>query len=159
MHDTTNITSNKKKKTTFIPNIAIDQIDISRFNPRKHRDENHIENLAQSIQEHDFDATFALKCHQEQGKYLVVAGGNRLEACRKLQRPSVPIFLYEGYSEGELRKMGYSDNEKSEKQKKLHFIDKWLDYNRKKQEGWKQSEIAEHLGIGEAIVSYRIQLA
>ena len=159
MDNKTNITSNLKKTTTFIPNIAIDQIDISRFNPRKHRDEKHVETLAESIQEHDFDATFALKCHQEEGKYLVVAGGNRLEACKKLQRASVPIFLYKGYSEGELRKMGYTDNEKSEKQKKLHFIDKWLDYNSKKQKGWKQSQIAQYLGIGEAIVSYRIQLA
>lgn len=64
----TNISSNKQKTTTFLPNIAVDQIDISRFNPRNrdHQDNKHIDSLIESIETHGFDSTFALKCHLEQ---------------------------------------------------------------------------------------------
>jgi len=69
------------------------------------------------------------------------------------------VFLYEGYSDGELWKMAYTDNEQSGTQKQLSIVDVWLDYKAKKEQGRKQQEIAQSLGVSEAIVSYRIQLA
>ncbi len=111
------------------------------------------------IDSNGFDRTYALKCYEEEKRFKVFAGSNRLRACKKLGLDSIPIFLYEGFTPSEIWMMAYQDQDQNSVTKPLSMIDVWLDYKAKKEQGRKQKDIAQSLGIGEAIVSYRLQLA
>lgn len=146
------------KNITLLENVPIEKIKISPANPRKTISAKHVDALAQSIEKNGFDGTLAIKCHQANDFYLVFAGSNRLKACEKIGIKSMPVFLYQGYSDEELWRMAYEDNEQADVQAQFNIVDVWMDYKAKSEAGWTQQKIADVLGVSRPTVVYRIQL-
>jgi site-specific DNA-methyltransferase (adenine-specific) len=147
------------KQTTLLPEVPLSAISISKFNPRRTWDEKHVASIAQYIERNGYDGTQAIKCHLENGIYMVFAGSNRLKAMQKLERETIPVFLYTGYTDEEIWRMAYEDNEQADAQAQFSIVDIWMDYKAKSEAGWTQQKIADVLGIGRTTVTYRIQLA
>ena len=150
---------NGEANTQFLPAVPIGQIQISPLNPRKTWDEKHIEAIAQFIERNGFDNTQALKCHIENGVYLVFAGSNRLKAAQRLGLDALPVFLYEGYTDEHIWRMAYDDNEQADAQAQFGIVDIWMDYKAKSEAGWTQQKIARVLNVDQSQVSRRIKYA
>lgn len=147
------------KQTTLLPEVPLAAISISKFNPRRTWEEKHVASIAQYIERNGYDGTQAIKCHEEGGKYYVFAGSNRLKACQKLQLASIPVYVYSGYTDEELWRMAYEDNEQADAQAQFNMVDIWMDYKAKSEAGWTQQKIADVLEVGRTIVVYRLQMA
>jgi DNA modification methylase len=147
------------KKTDLIPGVPIGLIEVSLFNPRRTWDTKHVDNIAQLIERNGYDGTQAIKCHEEGGKYYVFAGSNRLKACQKLQLVSIPVYVYSGYTNEELWRMAYEDNEQADAQAQFNMVDIWMDYKVKSEAGWTQQKISDVLGVSQMTVSRRIALS
>ncbi len=149
-------TENKASRFELAP---IGKVQISKHNPRKQRDKNHIDGIAQSISDNGYDNAYPIKCHLEGNMYAAFAGGTRLTACQMIGLETVPVLVYEGYSDAEIWAMAYKDQEQGKTQKQFSIVDVWLDYAAKAEQGFTQLQIAKSLNLGEAIVNYRIKLA
>lgn len=147
------------KSNHFIESVDIALIHLAPENPRLTVNQKHFEKLCQSIEERGFDQTKALKCYKKDNTYFVFAGGTRLRALKHLGHKFAPVFLYEGFSEVDIWRMAYEDNETDEIQNPVGIVDVWLDYQKKNESGMTQQQIADALGVGRTIVAYRIQLA
>ena len=147
------------KNITLLENVPIEKIKISPANPRKTISAKHVDALAQSIEKNGFDGTLAIKCHQANDFYLVFAGSNRLKACEKIGIKSMPVFLYKGYSDEELWRMAYEDNEQADVQAQFNIVDVWMDYKAKSEAGWTQQKIADVLGVSQTNVAFRLKFA
>lgn len=148
-----------KKSNRFIESVDIKLFDISEYNPRKTKNEKHVKELSELIKKNGFDSTFALKCHLDNGRYKVFAGGNRLAASKVLKLKQLPVFVYEGYEPQELWRMAYDDNEQAGTQKQLSIVDVWMDYKEKADKGWTQQNIADSLGVSRQQAQRRIKYA
>jgi site-specific DNA-methyltransferase (adenine-specific) len=154
-----NLFESAGKKTDLLQAVPIGNIQISPFNPRRTWEEKHVDSIAQLIERNGYDGTQAIKCHEKDGVYFVFAGSNRLKACQKLRLSSIPVFVYSGYTDEELWRMAYEDNEQADAQAQFNMVDIWIDYKAKSEAGWTQQKIADVLGVGRTIVSYRLQMA
>ena len=76
-----------------------------------------------------------------------------------MQLASIPVYVYSGYSDEELWRMAYGDNEQADAQAQFSIVDVWMDYKAKSDAGWTQQKIADVLGVSRSTVVYRIQLA
>ena len=150
---------NGESHTQFLPAVPIGQIQISPLNPRKTWDAKHIESIAQFIERNGFDNTQALKCHIENGIYMVFAGSNRLKAAQRLGLEALPLFVYEGYTDEQIWRMAYDDNEQADTQAQFSIVDIWMDYKAKSEAGWTQQKIADVLRVSQMTVSRRLALA
>lgn len=151
--------SSGESQTQFLPVVPIGQIEISPLNPRKTWDVKHIEAIAQFIERNGFDNTQALKCHIENGVYLVFAGSNRLKAAQRLGLKTLPVFLYEGHTDEQIWRMAYDDNEQADAQAQFGVVDIWMDYKSKAEAGWTQQKIADVLGVSQTNVAFRLKFA
>ena len=84
-------------KTKSIVHVGVDRCVISEYNPRRTRTKDNIAQLAQRIERNGFEITRALWAYEQDGKYHVFAGGNRLEAVKQTLIHEIPIVLHEGY--------------------------------------------------------------
>ena len=107
----------------FEPAIPLDQLEISELNPRMHRDEVAISEIAKLMQTHGFDPTCALKVYREGDRYHVIAGGNRLLAARQAGLETVPVYIYEDLDRQELWSLAYQDNEQAGQHCRVNAID------------------------------------
>ena len=149
---------NETKQTLFVPDVPLDRLRISDLNPRKHRDANQVKSIAQLITEHGFDKTCAPKAIARNGHYEVFAGGNRLMAAIDAGCASIPIYLFDGYTEDEIWNLAYLDNEQAAKHNRVSDVDVWLDYAEKGKTKT-QAEIASILKVSQSQVSRRIRCA
>jgi site-specific DNA-methyltransferase (adenine-specific) len=147
------------KQTVLLPEVPLSAISISKFNPRRTWEEKHVASIAQYIERNGYDGTKAIKCHLENGVYMVFAGSNRLKAMQKLGRESIPVFLYSGYTDEEIWRMAYEDNEQADAQAQFSIVDIWMDYKAKSEAGWTQQKIADVLGVSQSTVKFRLQYA
>ena len=147
------------KQTTLLPEVPLAAISISKFNPRRTWEDKHVASIAQYIERNGYDGTQAIKCHLEDGVYMVFAGSNRLKAMQKLGRENIPVFLYSGYTDEEIWRMAYEDNEQADAQARFSIVDIWMDYKAKSEAGWTQQKIADVLGVGRTTVVRRLQLS
>lgn len=154
-----NLWQSGDKRQVFVPDVSLEQLQISRLNPRHFRDEKRIESIADLIVKNGFDQTCAPKAHKTNGTYEIFAGGNRFMAAKKAGCESIPVYLYEGYDDSEIWHLAYLDNEQAEKHQKVRDVDVWLDYKARKAAGWTQQEIAAALGVSQTMVSFRIRCA
>ena len=146
------------KQTLFIPDVPLEKLHISDLNPRKHRDAKQVESIAQLIADHGFDKTCAPKAIARNGHYEVFAGGNRLLAATDAGCASIPIYLFDGYTEDEIWNLAYLDNEQAAKHNRVSDVDVWLDYA-EKAKAKTQAEIASILKVSQSQVSRRIRCA
>ncbi len=144
----------------FLADVPLDRLAISDLNPRTHRDEIRIAEIAEFMGTHGFDPAYALKAYSEGEGYHVFAGGNRLLAAHRAGLRTAPVYLYEGLNRAEIWRLAYRDNEQAEKHSRLSPVDIWLNYAaQQEREGWTQEYMAEVLGVSQALVSYRIRLS
>lgn len=144
----------------FEPAVPIEQLAISGLNPRSHRDEVRIAEIAELMQAYGFDPAYALKTYWDGAVFQVFAGGNRLLAAQHAGLTTVPVYVYEGLDRSDLWRLAYQDNEQAGKHSQMNPVDIWCDYARRsEQEGWTQEEMARSLGVSQQLVSLRIRLS
>lgn len=150
-------TTNGKK--TFIE-VPVNQLRLSRFNPRRVRSQDGVERLAQRIRTNGYEPTRALWVYLQDGYYEVFAGGTRFEAVKKAGIATVPIVLHEGFSYQQITKLADDDNENDEYHEPVPVVDMWLDYQRlKNEEGWDVDVISQAKGVRKTKVYDRLTYA
>jgi ParB/RepB/Spo0J family partition protein len=142
-----------------IIHVAIGQLEISPFNPRRTRDKDSISKLAERISRNGYEVTRALWVYPEGDKYKIFAGGTRFEAAKLALLETVPVVLHEGFSDDQITRLADEDNENDEYHSTVPIVDKWMDYKRLADMGWKQERIAEAKGVDQAQVNRRLQYA
>lgn len=144
----------------FEPSVPIGQLEISELNPRMHRNEATIAEIAKLMQAHGFDPTCALKVYPNGDRYCVIAGGNRLLAAKQAGLETVPAYVYEDLERQQLWSLAYQDNEQAGHHCRVNAIDVCCDCARRMgEDGWTQSQIAATLNIRQPTVSQRIRLS
>jgi site-specific DNA-methyltransferase (adenine-specific) len=140
--------------------VPLDQLEISELNPRMHRDEATVSEIAKLMQTHGFDPTCALKVYRDGNRYHVIAGGNRLLAARQAGLETVPVYVYEDLDRQELWSLAYQDNEQAGQHSRVNAIDVCCDCARRiEEDGWTQQQIANTLNVSQTTISQRIRLS
>jgi ParB family transcriptional regulator, chromosome partitioning protein len=88
--DNYNYTEEKQENESIIE-IKLNELKENPYQPRKIFDEEKIDELAQSIQEHGVFQPIIVK--RSQVGYYIVAGERRFRACKKLGRPTIPAIV------------------------------------------------------------------
>ncbi|MGY8642280.1 MAG: ParB/RepB/Spo0J family partition protein [Verrucomicrobiales bacterium] len=70
--------------------VALDTIIPSPYQPRKHFNDEHLQELVDSIREHGIIQPLVVR--KVKGKYELIAGERRWRACQKLELDEVPII-------------------------------------------------------------------
>ena len=146
-----------KSKTLQLVNR--DKLAISPFNPRRNRAAADIDRLAQRIERNGFEVTRAVWAYPVNGHYEVFAGGNRLEAVKRTSIDTVPVIVFEGFTDDEITGLADQDNENDEYHAPVSVVDVWMDYKRLDDLGWTQHRIAAAKGVSQTTVSNRINCA
>ena len=146
-------------KSKTLQHVNRDKLVISPFNPRRNRAAADIDRLAQRIERNGFEVTRAVWAYPVNGHYEVFAGGNRLEAVKRTSIDTVPVVVFEGFTEDEITGLADQDNENDEYHAPVSDIDIWMDYKRLADIGWNGVRIAKAKGVSEAQVSRRIRCA
>lgn len=144
------------KKT--IVTVPINQLKLSRFNPRNTRPNEDIDKLTERISRNGFEITRALWAYRNGNGYEVFAGGTRLEAVKRAGLGDVPIVLHESLTDEDIVRLADEDNENDEYHAKVGPVDVWAHYARLRGEGWTQERIARAKGVKQAIISKRLKL-
>ena len=138
--------------------VPIEQLTVSRFNPRATRSNEDIDRLAQRIANNGFEITRALWAHKNGSGYEVFAGGTRLEAAKRAGVKKVPVVLHDGASDEDIVRLAYEDNDNDEYHTPVSIVDVWADYARLVDEGWQRKKIAEVMDVSQKTVSIRLRL-
>lgn len=146
-------------KSKTLQYIDRSRLMISPFNPRRNRSAADIERLAQRIERNGFEVTRALWAYPVNGHYEVFAGGNRLEAVKRTSIDTVPVVVFEGFSDDEITGLADQDNENDEYHAPVSIVDVWADYKRLADAGWSQQRIASAKGVLQSEVSARLKYA
>ncbi len=147
-------------KSKTLQQVQRDRLVISPFNPRRNRSEADIDKLAQRIERNGFEITRALWAYPVNAHYEVFAGGNRLEAVKRTSIDTVPVVVFDGFTDDEITGLADQDNENDEYHAPVSVVDKWMDYKRLSDLGWTQERIAEAKGItSRTLVSAWIECA
>ena len=146
-------------KSKTLQHIDRGRLVISPFNPRRNRSAADIERLAQRIERNGFEVTRALWAYPVKGHYEVFAGGNRLEAVKRTSIDTVPVVVFEGFSDDEITGLADQDNENDEYHAPVSIVDVWADYKRLKDLGWDGKRIAAAKGVSPTLVTFRLDFA
>ena len=139
--------------------IPINKCVIASLDERKTRKQEDVSRLAERINRVGFERTRAVWCTFIGGKYEVFAGGTRLEACRKLNLPTIPAIIFENIAEEEMAKLSHDDNVSDEYHVPVPITDMWAEYyHLNKDLGWTQEKIARAYDVTQQMVSFRINL-
>ncbi|MDF1752908.1 MAG: ParB/RepB/Spo0J family partition protein [Verrucomicrobiales bacterium] len=133
--------------------VSLDQIVPSPFQPRKRFNDEHLEELAESIREHGLIQPLVVR--PVNGKYELIAGERRWRACTKLQLENVPIVTRSA-TDKEVLEMALIENLQRED---LDPIEEAEAYSRLAVEfGLKQEEIAKQVSKSRSDVSNTMRL-
>lgn len=78
-----------------IKEISVDDIIPNPYQPRRHLDQEALEELAQSIREHGLIQPLIVTKDEESGKYQLIAGERRWRAARMAGFSTVPVIVKE----------------------------------------------------------------
>lgn len=145
------------KAQRFLGDVAVGELAESPWNPRKTRDPKRIAELTAHMLRAGYDVTRAVKVHRVDGALFVFAGATRRLAAIEAGIKSIPAFEFVGYSDEELWRLAYEDNESDAQHTKPPITDVWADYAARHAAGWTQQRIATALGVQQADVSRRIK--
>lgn len=147
-------------KSKTLQQVSRDRLVISPFNPRRNRSDGDIDKLAQRIERNGFEITRALWAYPVNAHYEVFAGGNRLEAVKRTSIDTVPVVVFDGFTDDEITGLADQDNENDEYHAPVSIVDVWMDYKRLKDAGWNQDRIAKAKGLTDrTVVSDRLNYA
>ncbi|MDF1816691.1 MAG: ParB/RepB/Spo0J family partition protein [Verrucomicrobiales bacterium] len=133
--------------------VSLDQITPSPFQPRKRFNDEHLDELAESIREHGLIQPLVVR--PVNGKFELIAGERRWRACTRLQLEKVPIVTRDA-SDKEVLEMALIENLQRED---LDPIEEAEAYNRLAIEfGLKQEEIAKQVSKSRSDVSNTMRL-
>lgn len=139
--------------------VAVNECVITSLNERKTRKQEDVDKLAERIDRMGYEKTRAVWCTVRDGKYLIFAGGTRLEACRKLNLQTIPAIVYDEISDAEMVRLSHDDNVNDEYHVPVPITDIWAEYSHLSRDlGWTQQKIAEIYGVTRAMVSYRMNM-
>lgn len=143
--------------TKTIKNIPLSSLELSPFNPRSTRPDDHTDKLAGRIARQGFEVTRALWVYPSGDKFLVFAGGTRLKAAIIAKLAEVPCVVHEGLTEADIVRLAYQDNENDEYHAPVSIVDVWANYAALAWQGWTQKQIGDAVGTDQATVSRRLK--
>lgn len=143
--------------TKTIKNIPIGLIELSPFNPRCTRPDDHTDKLAGRIARQGFEVTRALWVYPSGDKFLVFAGGTRLKAAIIAKLAEVPCVVHEGLTEADIVRLAYQDNENDEYHAPVSIVDVWANYANLYAQKWTQQQIADAVDCKQSLVSERVK--
>lgn len=146
-------------KSKTLQHIDRDKLVISPFNPRRNRAAADIDRLAQRIERNGFEVTRAVWAYPVNAHFEVFAGGNRLEAVKRTSIDTVPVIVFEGFTDDEITGLADQDNENDEYHSPVSIVDVWMDYKRLASMDWTQQRIATAKGVKQSEVSARLKYA
>lgn len=134
-------------------NVGLDKVVASPLQPRKHFQEDQLNELVESIREHGVIQPLIVR--EVNGKYELIAGERRFRASSKLKLKDVPVIVREA-SDRDVLEMALIENLQRED---LDPLEEAVAYSRLAKEfGLKQEEIAQRVGKNRATVSNSIRL-
>lgn len=152
------LTESTDKRQELVPRIDTNLCRISRFNTRKTRTPEQVQQLAERIARNGFELTRALWGYiAPDGVYEIFAGGTRLEAA-SMVGVDVAVVVHAGYTWEEISNLSDRDNENDEYHTPVRPMDVWAEYARlRDDEGWTQKHIAQAKDVNESDVSARLK--
>lgn len=133
--------------------VPLDKVVPSPFQPRKRFNDEHLDELVESIREHGVIQPLIVR--DVDGNYELIAGERRWRACTKLELKEAPIIVREA-SDRDVLEMALIENLQRED---LDPLEEAEAYSRlSKDFGLKQDEIASRVGKNRATVSNAIRL-
>jgi ParB/RepB/Spo0J family partition protein len=145
------------KPKSIISNVPIEQLKLSRFNPRSTRPDDDIDKLAQRISRNGFEITRALWAVKNGNGYEVFAGGTRLEAAKRAGCKEVPVVLHEGLTDEDIVRLAYEDNDNDEYHAPVPIVDVWANYAALQAQDWTHQQIADVVNVSRSLVTERIK--
>lgn len=133
--------------------VKVDDITPSPFQPRRHFDEEQIQELADSIHENGLMQPLVVR--RMNGSYELIAGERRLRAMRHLGRKEVMVVIQDA-SDVEVAKLTLIENLQREDLSPIEIAEQF----RKLQTefGMKQEEIARSVGKSRVVVTNMMRL-
>lgn len=133
--------------------VKVDDITPSPFQPRRHFDEEQIQELADSIRENGLMQPLVVR--RMNGSYELIAGERRLRAMRHLGRKEVMVVIQDA-SDVEVAKLTLIENLQREDLSPIEIAEQF----RKLQTefGMKQEEIARSVGKSRVVVTNMMRL-
>ena len=133
--------------------VPIDEVVPSPFQPRKRFNDEHLNELVESIREHGIIQPLIVR--EANGKLELIAGERRWRACQRLELGEVPVIV-RAASDKDVVELALIENLQRED---LNPIEEAQAYARLSREfGLKQEEIAQRVGKNRATVSNAIRL-
>ncbi|NOY00344.1 MAG: ParB/RepB/Spo0J family partition protein [Verrucomicrobia bacterium] len=133
--------------------VSLDRLVASPFQPRKHFNDDRLDELMESIREQGVIQPLIVR--EVDGKLELIAGERRWRACQKIGEEEVPVIIRE-VTDAEALEMALIENLQRED---LDPIEEAEAYARLSREfGLKQEEIAKRVGKSRATVANAIRL-
>lgn len=134
--------------------IAVDAICPNVYQPRKHFDEDAIEELAQSISAYGIIQPISIR-RLDGGRFELVAGERRLRAARKLGMEQVPAIIVD-ITDRDSAAIALLENLQRED---LNFIEEAEAFNNLiKEHSYTQEKLAEVIGKKQSTIANKIRL-
>lgn len=137
--------------------LPIDSIDLNPLNPRKHFDEEKLRELAQSIKEMGLLQPLVVTESNRPGRYLLIAGERRLRACKMIGLTHVPAIFCDTDLEARgqmalmlIENLQREDLDPIEEARAFEVLTR--------DHGWKQTDLAEKIGVSQSHIANRIRL-
>ncbi len=136
-----------------VQRVSLDRIVPSPFQPRKHFNDDRLEELMESIREQGVIQPLIVR--EVNGQLELIAGERRWRACQNIEAEAVPVIIREA-TDAEVLEMALIENLQRED---LDPIEEAEAYARLSREfGLKQEEIARRVGKNRATVANAIRL-
>jgi len=136
-----------------VNHVPLERIVASPFQPRKHFNDDRLDELAESIRERGVIQPLIVR--EANGKLELIAGERRWRACQKIEAEEVPVIIRDA-TDVEAMEMALIENLQREN---LDPIEEAEAYARLFREfGLKQEEIARRVGKNRATVANAIRL-
>jgi len=132
--------------------VPIGQMYPNHANPRKRFDQDELDKLTASVRQLGILSPILVVADGE--KYRIVAGERRYRAAKAAELDEVPVLIREITPEQEFEIMLTENIQR----KDLDPIEEAQAFQTAVEQGWKQVELAERLGISQAQVANRIRL-
>lgn len=141
-------------KKNFVQTISVDLIVPNHLQPRKHFNDEALEELANSIRVHGVIQPVVV-CPLPNGRYELIAGERRWRACRKAGLAEVPAVFKDADNEGMLE-MAIIENIQRED---LDALEEAAAYQElMKQFGYSQEQVADKVGKSRPAVANSLRL-